>query len=120
LFQSSISLNLTEAGPHSVELFVLDCAGNNKSARRIFLFDNVSVVETYGSPLKVLQANKDDWINHFHDVISVVWTDRFRNMRHSINGWLNAVADNKILRSLDDRDGKSLRTVEKIDNIEGD
>ena len=119
-FQSSVSLNLTEAGPHSVEIVVTDYAGNTKSARRIFLFDNASVVEMYGNPIKVLQANKDSWINNFHDEITVAWQNRFRNIRHSNNGWLNAVADNKISRLLDDRDGRSSRTTEKIDNIEGD
>ncbi|XP_053400998.1 uncharacterized protein LOC128557563 isoform X2 [Mercenaria mercenaria] len=117
--QSQITLNLNEQGPYSIEMIVNDTAGNEKAAQRIILFDNASVVEMYGNPLKVAQASSDGWINKFSTLINVMWPNRFRNIRHYNGGWLNGVKDANISRRLDDRDGRSSRTVEEIFNIKG-
>jgi hypothetical protein len=84
------------------------------------LFDNASVVDLHGSQSRVIQATANNWINKFSDVIEIVWPGRFKNVRHSNGGWLNEVEESKdVSRDLDDRHGRSERTIEKIDNIYG-
>ncbi|XP_060596240.1 uncharacterized protein LOC132750310, partial [Ruditapes philippinarum] len=117
---SSLTLELDEPGPYSIEIITYDQAGNDKVARRIVLFDNASVVDLHGSQSRAIQATANNWINKFSDVIEIVWPGRFRNVRHSDGGWLNEVPESKdISRDLDDRHGRSERTIEKIDNIDG-
>ena len=101
-------------------MITYDRARNYKAARRIIFFDNTSVVELHGNRSKVIQAMDNNWIIKFSDIIEIVWTGRFRNNKHSNSGWLNEVEEsNDIQRDLDDRHGKSERTIEKIDNIDG-
>lgn len=118
--QSSITLDLEIPGTYAIEILAYDRARNYKVARRIVLFDNASVVGLFGDRCKVVQAGDTDWINKYSDTIKVTWPGRFRNDRHSNNGWLNEVQETEeVGRDLDDRKGRSSRTVEKIDNIEG-
>ncbi|XP_053390115.1 uncharacterized protein LOC123523221, partial [Mercenaria mercenaria] len=117
--QFEVTLNLEEPGPYSIEMIVYDKAENTKAARRIIFFDNASVVETYGSPPNVVQAAVDGWINTFCTIIEIVWPNRYRNVKHYDLGWLNAVKDANISRFLDDRNGRSSRTIEKVPNIKG-
>ncbi|XP_053388676.1 uncharacterized protein LOC128551785, partial [Mercenaria mercenaria] len=118
--QSSITLDLKDPGPYSIEITVFDRAGNYKTARRIVFFDNASVVNLSGEKPRIVQAQENGWINKYSDTVDVVWPGRFRNIRHSNGEWLNDVHKNDhVSRDLDDREGRSSRTVEKIDNIEG-
>ncbi|XP_060604506.1 uncharacterized protein LOC132757271 [Ruditapes philippinarum] len=117
---SSLTLDFEEPGPYSIEIVTYDRARNHKVARRIVLFDNASVVDLHGSQSRVIQATANDWINKFSDVIEIVWPGRFINVRHSSGRWLNEVEESKdVSRDLDDRHGRSERTIEKIDNIDG-
>jgi hypothetical protein len=119
-FKSSLTLELDEPGPYSIEIITYDRAKNHKVARRIVLFDNASVVDLHGNESTVIQATANNWINKFSDVIEIFWRGRFRNVRHSNGGWLNEVQESKnVSRDLDDRHGRSERTIEKIDNIDG-
>ncbi|XP_053400999.1 uncharacterized protein LOC128557566 [Mercenaria mercenaria] len=117
---SSVTLALREPGPYSVEIIVFDRAGNEKVARRIIFFDNESVVELYGNKASIRQAQKNGWINRYSDIIELVWLERFKNVRHTVGGWLNNVQEVKeVSRDLDDRKGRSSRTIDKTFNIEG-
>ncbi|XP_060580924.1 uncharacterized protein LOC132737608 [Ruditapes philippinarum] len=117
---SSATLDLEEPGPYSVEIIVHDRAKNYKVARRIILYDNASVVDLYGEQASVIQALENGWINKKSEQIEIVWPNRFRNIRHSNGGWLNGVQGNDdISRDLDDREGKSIRTVDELSNING-
>ncbi|XP_053401015.1 uncharacterized protein LOC128557569 [Mercenaria mercenaria] len=117
---SSVTLDLQEPGPYSVEIIVFDSAGNEKIARRIVLFDNESVVELFGSKASIRQAQENGWINKYSDIIELVWFGRFRNVRHTVGGWLNNVQEiDDVIRDLDDRKGRSSRTVDNTFNVEG-
>lgn len=115
-----MSLSLDEPGPYSVELIVTDKAGNSKTTRRIIMFDNKSVIEKTGKEPNITQSEHSGWINASTSNIEVQWTGRYRNVRHANHGWLNSVAyDETISRDLEDVTGRSLRTVDRIHNIEG-
>ncbi|XP_060572684.1 uncharacterized protein LOC132730723, partial [Ruditapes philippinarum] len=117
---SSATLDLDAPGPYSVEIVVHDRAKNYKVARRIILYDNASVVDLYGKQASVVQAIENGWINKNSEQIEIEWPHRFRNIRHSNGGWLNAVQENNdISRDLDDREGRSSRTIDKLNNING-
>jgi hypothetical protein len=119
-FQSSATLDLEEPGPYSVELIVHDRAKNYKVARRIILYDNASVVDLYGKQARVVQVQENGWINKHTENIEIVWQNRFRNIRHSNGGWLNGVKETEdIVTDLDDSKGKSARTIDKLNNIDG-
>jgi hypothetical protein len=81
------------------------------------LFENAYVVSLFGDRTKVYQAGVTGWINKYSGSFEVTWPGRFRNDN---GGWLNKVQEIKeVARDLDDREGRSSRTVDKIDNIEG-
>ncbi|XP_053398947.1 uncharacterized protein LOC128556937 [Mercenaria mercenaria] len=117
---TSVSLDLKEPGPYSVEIIVHDRAENYKVARRIILFDSASVVELNGNKASIVQAQENGWINKYSNYIEISWPGRFRNVRHDVGGWLNDVQEIKeVGRELDDREGRSNRTVDNMFNIEG-
>ncbi|XP_060563406.1 uncharacterized protein LOC132722840 [Ruditapes philippinarum] len=118
--QSSATLHLEEPGPYSVEIIVHDRAKNYKVARRIILYDNASVVDLYGKQASIVQADESGWINKNSEQIEIEWPNRFRNIRHSNGGWLNGVQENgDIIKDLDDREGRSSRTVDRLNNVNG-
>lgn len=119
-FKTSTNLNLTAAGPYSVEIIPHDRAGNHKTARRIVLFDDNSVVDKKGDDPEVVQANQYFWITEDSDRIDVRWPGRYINRRHHDQGWLNAVKEKaEVSSELDDHQAISDRNVQEFHNIEG-
>ncbi|WAR04423.1 hypothetical protein MAR_019792, partial [Mya arenaria] len=85
----SATLNLEHPGPYAVELTAMDHAGNTKTARRLFFFDNISEVSlNTSSSTMVSNANENGWITQNTDSIDVAWAYRFQNIRHDNNCWL--------------------------------
>ena len=121
--QTTATVEFEHPGPYYVELIVFDWAGNHKSTRRICLYDNNSTVQLTGYTPNVTIATVESerkWINKEFSQLTIVWTDRFINTKHHVNGWLNGVEGlDDISRELDDTSGKSERTTEKFHNIQG-
>jgi hypothetical protein len=112
---------LEEPGPYSIEMKVHDRVKNAKVTRRIIMYDNASVVELVGNKsCRIIQAQPTGWVNKFSDQIEIVWTGRFRNMRHNNGGWLNEVQDSEnVAKILDDQNARSKRTIEELPNVYG-
>ena len=99
-----------------------DKAGNHRTARRIFLFDDQqTVTKQDGYSTLVTSASPDSnyqWVIVSTSSVSVSWADRFINTRHYVNNWLGAVNDAVGIDStLDDHEGERQTTA--IHNIKG-
>ncbi|KAL3871817.1 hypothetical protein ACJMK2_039789 [Sinanodonta woodiana] len=124
LLNSSVSkanITLRTPGAYSVLLVVFDKAGNTKSTRRIFIFDNISTVEKMNNPFKVTSASEETsfrWINKQCKMVHVEWHSHFANKAHESNGWLNSVEKlYQVASVLDDYQGK--RQISRTENIHG-
>lgn len=99
-----------------------DWAGNTKSTRRLFMFDDASVVTLINSRVYVTTAVEETnyrWINTETD-IEIMWENRFINIDHVNNNWLNDVKQsNFIARELDDTNTVSARNMTGIHHIQG-
>ncbi|XP_069133969.1 uncharacterized protein [Argopecten irradians] len=120
--QSSASFTLTSPGMYMLLLHVIDNAGNIQSARKVFLFDNMSEVEKQsGKFARVTTASSNtsyNWVVADTNNVDITWTDLFINVRHKNNHWLNAISDFvDISNNYDDRFGN--RTTAAIDHIHG-
>lgn len=103
-----------------MEIITYDRAGNHKTARRIVLFDDISVVDKKGDKPKVLQANDFFWITEQSDKIDISWSGRYINIRHHNLGWLNEVKTVPyVSEELDDHANISARNINEFHNIEG-
>ncbi|KAK3082667.1 hypothetical protein FSP39_002132, partial [Pinctada imbricata] len=88
--------NVINPGLYEVVLTCYDVAGNHRSARRIILVDDLSVIETIESnPITVQGAssNATNWFVQPVTMVTVSWTNHFENTRHIGSGWLEAVGD---------------------------
>lgn len=103
-----------------MEIITHDRAGNHKTARRIILFDDLSVVDKKGNEPKVLQANDFLWITKQSDTIDISWSGRYINIRHHELGWLNGVRTvSYVSTDLDDGANVSARNIHEFHNKEG-
>jgi len=119
-FKNTAELALTEIGPYAAEITVYDIAGNYKTARRIFMFDNESLVTLYDPPAKVTNVEGDSgWITKDDGFTELIWPGRFSNDHHDMQCWLCQVKSGDISIDLEDTDGKSGRTIEAIPNVKG-
>ncbi|XP_052071167.1 uncharacterized protein LOC127709606 [Mytilus californianus] len=119
-FQSE--LNLTTPGMFSLILSAFDRAGNHKSTRSVFLYDNQSVVEKVpGTRIIVTESavgTNYTWVTIDTSRLTVTWTGRFRNERHDIYKWCNEIEDSSHVDAVyDDRFGR--RTVDWLTNVRG-
>ncbi|CAC5386461.1 unnamed protein product [Mytilus coruscus] len=80
---------------YSLHLVAYDKAGNFKTGRNLFLYDDQSVVDTQGNqPTYCSTASEDTsytWVTTDTNQVKVDWKDRFINIRHKNNKWLNLV-----------------------------
>ena len=91
-FQASFTL--TNPGMYSIHFSAFDKAGNYKTGRGLFLFDDISVVDKQGDNPKCATASKDTlykWVVQDTNIVKIVWPDRYSNVRHKQNMWLNKV-----------------------------
>ncbi|XP_063447092.1 uncharacterized protein LOC134726611 [Mytilus trossulus] len=114
--------NVTTPGMYSILLTAFDKAGNYKSTRSVFFFDNQSFVETTpGTRTTVLESTLDSnytWVVFDTSLLNVTWAGRFMNERHDVHKWLNEIDTNKhIDHDHDDRFGR--RTVQWCPNVKG-
>ena len=87
---------MLQPGVYSIHISVFDNAGNEKTGRGLFFFDDQSVVTLHGEKTKCTTASKDtsyEWVVQDTTTVKIVWTDRFFNVRHKNNRWLNPVLD---------------------------
>lgn len=110
------------AGLFSIHLIAFDKAGNYKATRRLVLYDSNSHVSH--NPFLVTRVQTGSprtnytWIVDNTTVVTVVWSERFRNVLHDHNKWLNEVMPNPVIpESLDDHGGG--RSIKKINNMHG-
>ncbi|VDI20686.1 Hypothetical predicted protein [Mytilus galloprovincialis] len=93
--ESSASITLEDPGMYSLHLVAYDKAGNYKSGRTLFLFDNLSTVDTQGNkPTYCSTASKDTsytWVTKDTSRVKIDWKSRFINIRHNAGKWLNPV-----------------------------
>ncbi|KAL3832342.1 hypothetical protein ACJMK2_023994 [Sinanodonta woodiana] len=126
-----------EPGMYSVLLEVRDMANNSKTARRLCLYDNVSIVEIDTQhKLYVSTATNisDNLWQASPDVITVVWSGHFFNRIHRENKLLNQVLEYPIqfknvqedgilssskyvFQGMDDQEG--MRSIQAITNFNG-
>lgn len=119
-FQSE--LNVTIPGMYSIILTAFDKAGNYKSTRSLFLFDDNSFVETTsGTRMIVTESTLEtdyEWVITESSLLHVTWPGRFKNERHDIYKWLHRLESNSHVDSTyDDRFGR--RTVDWFTNVKG-
>ena len=79
---------------YSIHMVAFDKAGNYKIGRGLFLFDDQSVVTKQGNPIKCVTASKEstfEWVVQDTNNVKIIWPDRFINIRHKNNKWLNKV-----------------------------
>ncbi|XP_076113973.1 uncharacterized protein LOC143082259 [Mytilus galloprovincialis] len=91
---TSATLSLTEPGVYTIHLSAFDNAGNSKTGRGIFFFDDESVVTLHGDDMKCETASKDTaylWVIKDTPSVKIIWPERFQNIRHKHNSWLNPV-----------------------------
>ncbi|CAC5375358.1 unnamed protein product [Mytilus coruscus] len=115
-------LNVTTPGMYSILLTAFDKAGNYKSTRSVFLFDNQSFVETTsGTRTTVLESTVESnytWVVFDTSLLNVTWAGRFMNERHDVYKWLNEIDANKhVDHEYDDMSGR--RTVQWFPNVKG-
>ena len=107
---------------YSIIFTAFDKAGNYKSTRSVFLFDDQSVVETTsGTRMIVTESSSETnytWVVTDTSQLHVKWPGRFMNKRHDVNHWLDDVGSHThIDSSYDDSFGE--RTIEQVTNVEG-
>ncbi|XP_071123173.1 uncharacterized protein [Mytilus edulis] len=82
-------------GAYSLHFFAFDKAGNYKTGRTLFLFDDQSVVDKYEDKQTICSTSSQNtsyqWVVTDTDTLQIIWTDRFINSRHKDNRWLNEV-----------------------------
>ncbi|XP_052095904.1 uncharacterized protein LOC127731085 [Mytilus californianus] len=119
---SQSEFNVTTPGMYSIIFTVFDKAGNHKSTRSVFLFDDESVVETTpGTRIIVTESTVNTnytWVVQNMTHLHVSWTERFTNERHHVRHWLEQLAPNKHVDELyDDKFG--VRKVDWFTNVLG-
>ena len=135
-----ISVTIPSPGPYSLMITAKDKAGNHRTARRVMIFDDLSVVELQGDishasdtnggctwliePGAPVVTNAEplsncEWINKPTNLVNIAWKNRFINVRHHAGQWLNQVANlEHVLDVLDDHEG--IRQLDRKPNVLGD
>ncbi|CAC5387119.1 unnamed protein product [Mytilus coruscus] len=89
------NFTVTSQGMYSVVFTAVDKAGNEKSCRVLFLYDNSSAVEVNKEThIIIKQSSKSSnnvWVDVDDPIIDVQWPDKFKNERHHKNMWLDNV-----------------------------
>ncbi|XP_078322971.1 uncharacterized protein LOC111122905 [Crassostrea virginica] len=122
LTTSLISINFEDPGLYAVHLTALDKAKNQKSSRRLVLYDNISRVSYLPNKVTRIEtasaSTNYTWVSEDTNIIRAKWTGRFRNIRHDSNRWLTKVSPYRGIEDLyDDHHGK--RTIDEVPNISG-
>ncbi|XP_071153805.1 uncharacterized protein [Mytilus edulis] len=119
---SQSEFNVTTPGMYSIIFTVFDKAGNHKSTRSVFLFDDESVVETTpGTRIIVTESTANTnytWVVQNMTHLHVSWTGRFTNERHHVRHWLEQLAPNKHVDKLYD-DNFFVRKIDWFTNVLG-
>jgi hypothetical protein len=107
---------------YSIIFTAFDKAGNYKSTRSVFLFDDQSVVETTSGTIMIVTESTSEtnhtWVVTDTSQLHVKWPGRFINERHDVNEWLEPVANHTSIETVyDDIFGR--RTVQWYTNIKG-
>ena len=103
---------------YSVIFTAIDRAGNEKSARTLFCYDNSPHVELVKDKIiKVKESTKATgclWIVVDNPVLNVIWPGKFQNGNHYSLLWLESVKPRKHVDvEYDDHYGKRKTTAEK-------
>lgn len=106
---------------YAVHFTAFDRAGNYKSARGLFLYDNNEEIELGRGSIEVIQANnysEKGWITYPSSLIYVTWMDMFVKTDHFKHSWLSKVKKfDYIESSYDDNSGK--RAIDMVPNVKG-
>lgn len=121
IFFKQSAISVTETGMYAVHLTAFDKAGNHKSARSFFLYDNNNIIDIYKGQIKVIKAVQylgKGWITYSDTFIDVNWKDKFIKTDHFKNNWLAKIKQAEhIETSYDDHNGK--RNVTLVPNVKG-
>jgi len=109
---------VTSPGMYSVIFTAIDRAGNEKSARTLFFYDDSPHVELVKDKIiKVKESTKATgclWIVVDNPVLNVIWPGQFQNKNHYTQLWLESVKPRKHVDvEYDDHYGKRKTTAEK-------
>lgn len=106
---------------YAVHFTAFDRAGNYKSARGLFLYDNNEEIELGRGSIEVIQSknySEKGWITYPSSLIHVTWKDMFVKTDHLKHSWLAKVKQfDYIESSYDDNSGK--RTIDMVPNVKG-
>ena len=116
------SFELPYPGMFAIHFSAFDKAGNNKTSRKVLLYDNSSAVTFNPDKVtRVVTASAEssyEWVVEDTNEVDIFWQDRFRNWRHEDKGWLNKVKPHWAVDSkYDDHYGE--RQVDEIQNVHG-
>ena len=115
-FQSVFTVS--SPGMYSVIFTAIDRAGNEKSARSLFFYDNSSHVDfVKDKTIQVKESTKITdyvWVSVDNPVLNVIWTGKFRNIKHANELSLESVKPRKNVDvEYDDHYGRRKTTAEK-------
>lgn len=107
---------------YSLVFYAVDKAGNDRASRTVFLYDDVSKVET--NPIKHIRVKqtssttKFTWVVVNDPDLLVTWNGKFKNDRHYAKNWLETIKPRPNLDiEYDDRYG--IRTTEAVPHRKG-
>ncbi|CAC5401969.1 unnamed protein product [Mytilus coruscus] len=119
---SQSEFNVTTPGMYSIIFTVFDKAGNHKSTRSVFLYDDESVVETTPETRIIVTESTVNtnytWVVQNMTRLLVRWTGRFTNERHHVRHWLEQLTPNQHVDELYD-DNFGVRKVDWFTNVLG-
>jgi hypothetical protein len=103
---------------YSVIFTAIDRAGNEKSARTLFFYDDSSHVQLVkDKTIQVKESTKVTgyvWISVDNPILNVIWPGKFQNKNHYTQRWLESVKSREHVDvEYDDHYGKRKTTAEK-------
>lgn len=106
----------------AIHFTAFDKAGNHKTSRKVILYDDQSVITLKPNKVtRIVTASSETsylWVVQDTGTIIVRWTDRFMNVRHENNRWLNKVNSHIAVEDkYDDHYGE--RQITEINNVHG-
>lgn len=106
----------------AIHFTAFDKAGNHKTSRKVILYDDQSVITQKPNKVtRIVTASSETsyvWVVQDTGTIVVRWTDRFINVRHENNRWLNKVNSHIAVEDkYDDHYGE--RQITEINNVHG-
>lgn len=106
---------------YAVHFTAFDKAGNHKSARALFLYDNNEVIDLSNGSIDVLKAKPylgKSWITYTSPDVDICWKEKFMKTDHFKHSWLAKVKRFEFVEpSYDDNSGK--RTIQMVPNVKG-